>query len=1028
MYREPSHLLSRVGGTSGRSPSIVAPYDQKTSPSPEAFVLGAHTISRLATSEGEEPSLAPVKSSDHSLNRSDYVTEQILDAIQKGGSVQRGDRNWETLVRRAEVVSTAITSSEALTELIADLMLPKGREVGPTIERFALESLRGIIPAETWSSARSRLIEGPDRVLMVEILAGAIADKQEAALYRQICADRYRGRVNRQAPVLSEFRELRDLISILCSQVDSTHIQAVGIPNLERLINIIMVGPGAPSHHTFKVVLEHLAKPNTPKALELVLTRYPQQLMKLARAFERWARKEVPCEIVSFSKFFRVHGDGQPLLDPTRPGTALKMIGLPLPREYRELIGWPSSVPSELRLLDSSGSAYGFRQDTWAKLSVQEAHQRFLRVVPYLKMLSAVSDDPTWIAASGKAFIDRIFWSPDTQRLLVDELKPIAEALATRRWGGWILLAIAAQTIPISAEATLPAIRSGLVDFIQTIHPSLDKQSIDLFAPALTAILESPRPPAVSIPRILRTLDSRADHRSPETHLLIIEFLRFFPEEQLASFMVDDDNLHAHQRQAPILLSKVLKHVEHFRETSKGRVLALAGEFANLRAVVKEARPNSVAREAFRNASGPPVRLSEVDFNGSPIAAQITDQAVGVMRWGFDASFGFSALTMEFRRPAADADSLGFRYGAACGRRVTHLRSGGRNVFPGHGVLIEGIEPERVFATDSRVTTDPFHQYRAVWPWVGRGFQHLRETTFSFQRGMIGVIGPDDNDFVLDGVHRSLVVFNEHFPKDTRFPAFLVDTKWLRSFLRGDEAEILSADLLLERALRGDPVALPVVWSSCLSGLQNVYPPGSSPHFSFEHLYYHDRSRDTAGHLHLSHLIWRNDGSRASGTEKIAELRSVHERVFSVCSAYRTLHLLERIARASFKKGQSAGPESEFVEQDGVNELNIDDPAFLMLRELYRWNRAYLDGTVAAGDCPILRVGTVLQYAKLPDPSPAFDAESLILTTESRGAVQFPIEMGELTEDHLLEWLRAFRPAYLNSDLDMRLYHPRDLV
>jgi hypothetical protein len=99
-----------------------------------------------------------------------------------------------------------------------------------------------------------------------------------------------------------------------------------------------------------------------------------------------------------------------------------------------------------------------------------------------------------------------------------------------------------------------------------------------------------------------------------------------------------------------------------------------------------------------------------------------------------------------------------------------------------------------------------------------------------------------------------------------------------------------------------------------------------------------------------------------------------------------------------------------------------------MLRELYRWNRAYLDGTVAAGDCPILRVGTVLQYAKLPDPSPAFDAESLILTTESRGAVQFPIEMGELTEDHLLEWLRAFRPAYLNSDLDMRLYHPRDLV
>jgi len=341
----------------------------------------------------------------------------------------------------------------------------------------------------------------------------------------------------------------------------------------------------------------------------------------------------------------------------------------------------------------------------------------------------------------------------------------------------------------------------------------------------------------------------------------------------------------------------------------------------------------------------PPYALTDETGDTNPDAQRVTEQASEIQKRLVVIHHGFSSLMFEARRPPTDEEPLLSRFGTDTAHKVRRINAKDPNSFPGRGVLISGIDPKKAFGQDltaGEITGDPFIAYKEAWPFYADDFDDLSRTHLLLTRGLIAISSPGNEKHVINGVHYSLVIFNDHFHNKGVDVALLVPTEVLQEKIKGttmstdelvkgheDEyADINDADLtpegLVKASLEKGLECLNVGWGSNLSGgMSNSRRPNSKPLHEIEL-----RLRGAPGvmtdiwdHVHKGDLlgIWTQ-----TMTPELEELliphRKDHDDIYRVTTSLLNLLDLSELAYARHSKGFTSEGEK------GIDEEHSDNP------------------------------------------------------------------------------------------------------
>ena len=450
----------------------------------------------------------------------------------------------------------------------------------------------------------------------------------------------------------------------------------------------------------------------------------------------------------------------------------------------------------------------------------------------------------------------------------------------------------------------------------------------------------------------------------------------------------------------------------------------------------------------------------------NPQARQAHNETLQIYSREYDFYRGFSALTFDCRRPPTKEPPLLARFGndVAISTKFIHAKDD-LNGFPGRGLLISGLLPEKIFVADSKNSSDPYHHYKKAWPWANEVFDDISNTHFIFTRGMIIVSCPGNEKYVLDGVEYSYVVLNDHHNNFGMDAGFLVPTEVIKKKIAGttyayedfgspqtnkkdiNEAGFRSEDLISAAKEIKNANVLNLGWGSNIGGgLCNAYPVDSSPYHMWEQeLRKHSHTEDSYKHVHKSHITGRYlDDMTPEMDRLLIPLRHAHDQVFTVTTRYQNLLDILRLAKSFWNKGETMGDYLEPLnrtdddlfereEKEQFLETSFDSGDLVynpasnrMLVEAYKWHSGIQQGIKDRNKFPVLVIAETRDYWSKPSSPIVLDTYDLILKVADQ-TIDLPDYSDGTGEFESKLWNELVMPLVQDSTKDLRFYDRRDL-
>lgn len=455
--------------------------------------------------------------------------------------------------------------------------------------------------------------------------------------------------------------------------------------------------------------------------------------------------------------------------------------------------------------------------------------------------------------------------------------------------------------------------------------------------------------------------------------------------------------------------------------------------------------------QIYRTDTGPyPIYLPNSLNRLDPRYKRMVDEVKGVYRGVFDIHYGFGHLTYECQKPPGGSDWMLVRFGLDTSVRVDRLRSEGGDHFPGPGCWISGLRLDRLFAVNPKTPEDPYSLFKAAWPWAARELEELPMSRFLFSRGVRAIVGPSEPKYNLDGIHYSLVAWNEHFKNEMLNAAALVPTDLLFEVMKGRAAPVqepgerplvspdqelngdyLTFESLVEKSEARGVNVLNLGWPSNLGGLCNAYPPCSSPYFLWEPGVYAE-TRDHAGHVHKSHILGRYVSTLTPEIDKRMEpMREAHKLVHRLASAYLNLNDLFRLSLSLWHKGltvtEEMGEDAKLkVEREDGDRRDLGENELRMLKEAHLWNGLHAQGVRERNSFPVLCLAKTLDHWNRVRSSVVLDTYDMTLRLPGEKSVQLTPGTSGTSGFEVGVWSKYVRPIYYSrADLDLRFLDRR---
>lgn len=520
----------------------------------------------------------------------------------------------------------------------------------------------------------------------------------------------------------------------------------------------------------------------------------------------------------------------------------------------------------------------------------------------------------------------------------------------------------------------------------------------------------------------------------------------------------------------------------HIDSVNLLRDTAVHAAISNLtRSTTKDATGYSVAttNDLIRNDSVPYTQYLDIHWTiTNPQAQKVYDETLRVYRRAFNIHHGFSSLKCETQRPPTREPPLLARFSKDVARSTNYINAKDINLFPGRGIAISGLMPERVFVSDisaKKLGGDPFHKYKKAWPWVQDVFDDLPKVHFIFTRGFIAVSYIDSKDgnnksdkYKLEDIggkkiDYSYIVFNDHHHNYGCDVAFLVPTRILRQKLTGtlipyedytgfssknkdvNEMGLTPKELIL--ASKQIPAnVLNLCWGSNIGGgLCNAYPPNSSPYHLWEIPLRGKETEDSYRHIHKSHIL---GGYKPVMTPELEAmmipLRKAHQNVYTLTTKYQNLLDIFRLSHALWHKGETLGEKLEtgeidfdlaldretvkyeqVLEEGKKDEISKNPASRRMLVEAYKLHSGHENGKTDRNDFPLLVLTNALDYWKLDSP---FILDTYDMTLNINGE---KIQLSQYSDGTGSEetdiWYIKVIPYLGDSIKDLRFYQRKEL-
>jgi hypothetical protein len=517
-----------------------------------------------------------------------------------------------------------------------------------------------------------------------------------------------------------------------------------------------------------------------------------------------------------------------------------------------------------------------------------------------------------------------------------------------------------------------------------------------------------------------------------------------------------------------------IESIEEFREMIRDlKLYALTDVMQNGPSEERQNWARQLMARTF-NMGGPPyVRDSEE-------ARVHHNQTMEVVNRALRDNKGFGGFAIDCRGvPRSEAvepvPPMMVRFATDSADQVFVANASTNEHYPGKGIYVAGIVPEKVFAPDpnweEKEKDSPF------WQWTEEGglFSHeyfhnfkmedFGDAEFLLLRGVMAVSNPGNERFELDGVNYSYVVFNRHFYPGTAAACLvptevlmdqimdgLIDVQDYRGF-DASRADISNVGLdpktlraaCEERGLN----LLDLTYGSVIGGgLCNAYPPESSPHYDWEKGLGGTAWKDSWGHTHKSWLVRGVGGGspynpNPSGStplsrkeaisEKLNFSRELQEQVNDVVRGLQSELDAFRFGLSFYKMGTTLTQDGDDRDQDEdqeeddeqfmeeeeeenpeFDETTVHEYRYRMLEEAYRWHHGAMEGGWPIEQIPVLHFAYVLDPNTLPPADRRvmeLDLATMVLKTPD-GEFELPVDATGYDEEAREIWRKQVVPYF----------------
>jgi len=429
--------------------------------------------------------------------------------------------------------------------------------------------------------------------------------------------------------------------------------------------------------------------------------------------------------------------------------------------------------------------------------------------------------------------------------------------------------------------------------------------------------------------------------------------------------------------------------------------------------------------------------------------AQAFGEVLNVFRGAIDGYYGFSALTFDCKRMAPERPALIFRMASELARSTSVICSEAREAWPGPGLVLHHLRPERFLKADQSNPKDPFHHYKKKWPWISRAIDLMPMVEIALMRGKVAIHLTQEG--CLHEIPYDYSFENEHFrnirPEFHLCPSEVLWSRLRRSMIPfGDRkrashsvrrAELCGID---GPSLRSacDAAGLNFLNLACgsiIGGLSNAYPPDSAPYYEEwnKRLRESGRPADIYGFVHKSYRHGFYEGNDVDKLDRILEpLRQAHREVYDLATLYQDIWDLFRFALAAYHKGETRSGGELFIEEQDKHSWDAIHPnRFRMLNEAYRWHTYLHQIKAKRDDFPILTLADTWNYRTQPAGDVLLDTYSMSAHVKRAGG-EYRVHKLAAGRDHAEEngevfWLQHVVPR-LAFTTDIRFYHRDELT
>jgi hypothetical protein len=455
----------------------------------------------------------------------------------------------------------------------------------------------------------------------------------------------------------------------------------------------------------------------------------------------------------------------------------------------------------------------------------------------------------------------------------------------------------------------------------------------------------------------------------------------------------------------------------------------------------------------YGNDSGPwPLYVEGRGKHFHPEYVKMKRDVFSIYKGAFDIHYGFGRSTFECKKEPGASQWMLTRFARDNAILTSTLNVNSSDNYPGKGIIISGLKPERLFVSNKNTPQDPYSVYKDAWPWLKNEFEDLSRSHLLLSRGVKIITGPKEKKFVIDGVHYSLIAWNDHFDNPDLYGAALVPTSIISGILNGktsstsisnvassfNDQQLLSPfsltpQFLKERCTaRGLPF-LNLTWASNINGICNAYPPRSAPYFEWEKSA-NQSHRDGDGHIHKSLITGSFEYVMSREVDILLRpMRDAHAKIVATASAYFNIYDLFRLSKALWHKGQTVGDESkEFLTHKTYTPPHetpdVGENEFRMLLAAFKWNRLHSLSSKDIHEFPVLAITPTLDDWSLVKSPILLDTHSMKLTLPDGRVIQFNPKTNGGSAFDVSVWVREVRPLYYGrSDLDLQFLDRRDV-